>query len=53
MFNFYSYEKKLKAEKDGINKKKKEEYLENKRKSKFVFLKKSHYLHCAILMIKE
>ena len=53
MFNFYSYEKKLKAEKDEMNKRKKEELIESKRKSNLFLLKKSLYLLCAILIRKE
>jgi len=45
MFNYYSYEKKLKEEKEEIARKRKQEYLEYRRKSKKInFLKKQRVL---------
>jgi hypothetical protein len=34
MFNYYTYEKKLKEEKEEVEKKKKQEFIEYRRKSK-------------------
>jgi len=53
MYNYYTYEKKIKDEKEEIKKKKKEELIEEKRKSKIFKLKKSLYLVCVFLTIKE
>ena len=44
MYNYYSYEKKIKEEKEEIKKKRKEELIEMKRKSNIYLLKKSLYL---------
>jgi len=46
MYNYYSYEKKIKEEKEEIKKKRKEELIEMKRKSNIYLLKKSLYLFC-------
>lgn len=53
MYNYYSYEKKLKEEKEEIEKKKKEENIQAKRQSKLFSLIKSHYIPYAIHTTKE